>query len=92
MLVKNDGVKIAYLKCHDIIPGRMTIENWNSSDEILFVLDFLTVYWNNSSFAPITKVILDLHSDYSRPEVPSYNKVAELPPAIPEKCEDSSTQ
>ncbi len=64
------------------------IKNRKSNDQILSIWNLLAVYWNNSSFEPITEVIPDLHSEFLTPKGLSYNKVTKLPLATPEKCKE----
>ncbi len=53
-LSDNNEVKYAYLSCHNIPCGRLTIENWNHDDQELSVWQMMTNYWNDQNFTPET--------------------------------------
>jgi len=88
-LADNDEVKDAFLKRHDIRPGRMAIENRNSNDQEPSVWELMAEYWNDPAFEPVSEELPALHSDFISSEVLSHEKVAQLSPTTPEKCEEN---
>ncbi len=74
-LVNNDEVKSAFLKRHDILPGRMAIKNCNSDNKEPSVWELLARFWNGPSFEPVTDELGTLHIDFSTAGVLSYDKI-----------------
>jgi hypothetical protein len=86
-LVDNDEIKRAYLSRNNIPTGRLHIDNRNSVNKRpKTVWEMISDKWNDHNFAPDTKEIMDLHSDFSESEYLSWMCVENLAPATPENA------
>jgi hypothetical protein len=83
-----NNTKHAFLTRYTIAPGRMEVENCNSTScRQPTVWHMISNKWNDPSFAPEKEEIPDLHSEFDLSEEIPHQLVAEMAPATPEKCQ-----
>ena len=87
--VIDDTIKEAYIRRNDLEPGRMQVENRNSSSREKSVWEKIADLWNDKDFAPSTEGDLeDLHFDFFDPIAIPFDKVSSMTPATPKSVKD----
>jgi hypothetical protein len=87
--VVDDSIKDGYRNRDMVQPGRMEIENRNSSVREENVWEKIATLWNDEEFEPHTLILPDLHPyEFQTSEQLAFDKVRRLSPATPSKVKD----
>ena len=87
-LVDDDTIKHAYLRRNDIDDSRISLDNRNSDTRGQTVFDLLADRWNDPLFEPETEALPDLHPDFSFSEILTFDLVADMAKATPQRVKD----
>ena len=78
-LVHSDEIRRAYLKRNAISTKQIALDNQKSIEKrATTVWELLSDLWNDTTFAPVTEYIDDLHSNYAHPISILHSRVSTL--------------
>lgn len=90
--IVDDSIKESFIKRNDIQPGRMEVENRNSSNREKTVWEQIADLWNNPSFAPVTEGgLTELHFDFIPSISIPHEKISSMNPATPQFVQNKIT-
>ena len=87
-LVDDDSIKHAYLRRNDMNTSRLALDNRNSDVREPTVYELIAEKWNNPLFEPLTEALSDLHPDFEFSEKLTFDLVANMAKATPERVKD----